>query len=460
MKKTILGLATLLLMSFFGKAQFQLEMPAILKEKERAKIVNELLEDRFDNLLPDLMRKHGVDMWVIISREYNEDPVMRTMLPSTWLSARRRTILVMYDQGPDKGVERLAIARYDVGENLFKGAWNQAMQPDQWKALVRVISERDPKHIALNFSTNYAHVDGLTFTEQQEFMEELPQKYQERIHSAENLGVAWLETRTDREMAIYQHVCRIAHVIIQEAFSEKTVTPGVTTTDDLVWWFRDRARELGLDQWFHPSVSVQRADPESFDHLRTFSSRPEDQVIYPGDLIHVDFGIKYLRLNTDTQQHAYVLKPGETEPPAFLQEALKVGNRLQDLLTESFKEGLTGNQILAAAREKALAEGITPSIYTHPIGYYGHASGPTIGMWDNQGNTIGAGDYPLNYRTAYSIELNASVEIPDWGKTIRIMLEEDGYFDEKGEFRYIDGRQTELYTIPRVLPYNSQKARY
>jgi Xaa-Pro aminopeptidase len=434
-------------------------MPAILDERASAKVIDQLLEERFETVLPELMRKHKVDMWIIISREYNEDPVMRTMLPATWLSARRRTILVMFDQGPEKGIERLAIARYDVGR-LFKGAWNQAIQPDQWKALVRLINERDPKNIALNFSTNYAHVDGLTYTEHKEFLAELPKKYQDRIVSAENLGVAWLETRTDNEMVIYQHICRIAHVIIQEGFSEKAITPGVTTTEDLVWWFRNRAKELGMEQWFHPSVAVQRADPESFDHLRTFSSRPEEQIIYPGDLLHVDFGVKYLRLNTDTQQHAYVLKPGETEPPRVLQDAFKKGNRLQDILTAEFKAGRTGNEILAAARAQAEKEGLVPSIYTHPIGYYGHASGPTIGMWDNQGNTIGAGDYPLNHRTAYSIELNVSVEIPEWGKTIRIMLEEDGYFDEKGEFRYIDGRQTELYTVPRVLPNNSQKAKY
>ncbi len=449
----ILAVLLITLFAFPSLAQFQLEMPAILDEKERSIIVDKLLEERFETVLPELMRKHGIDMLVIISREYNEDPVMRTMLPSTWISARRRTIMVMYDRGPEEGVERLAIARYDVG-NLFKGAWNQAVQPDQWKALVRLINERNPNKIALNFSTNYAHVDGLTYTEHKEFMSVLDTKFQERVVSAENLGVAWLETRTDNEMTIYQHICRIAHVIIQQGFSEKVITPGVTTTDDLVWWFRNRNRELGLDTWFHPSVDIQRADPENFDHLRTFSSRPEEQVIYPGDLIHVDFGITYLRLNTDTQQHAYILKPGETEVPKLLQDAFKKGNRLQDLLTNEFKQGLSGNEILAKALANAKAEGITGTIYTHPIGYYGHASGPTIGMWDNQGRTIGAGDYPLNFRTAYSIELNAAVEIPEWKKTIRIMLEEDGYFDENGKFRYIDGRQKEIYPIPRILPYN------
>ncbi len=171
-------------------------------------------------------------------------------------------------------------------------------------------------------------------------------------------------------------------------------------------------------------------------------------MILPGDFLHVDFGITYLRLNTDTQEHAYILKPGETEVPAYLREAFKKGNRLQDILTTNFKEGRTGNDILKASREQAIAEGINPSIYTHPIGYHGHAAGTTIGMWDMQGGVPFNGDYPMHYKTAYSIELNCSVNVPEWKKDVRIMLEEDGYFDETG-FRYIDGRQKEIFLVPR-----------
>lgn len=421
----------------------------ILPERERARVVDEILEDRFTNLLPQLMRREGIDMWIIISREYNEDPVMKTMLPSTWLSARRRTIMVFYDAGGDKPLEKLAIARYDVG-NLLKGEWDINVQPNQWLALAKVIDDRNPKKIALNFSKDYGHSDGLTFTEHKEFMTALSEKQKAKIVSADRLAVAWLETRSEKEAAIYPVICRISHQIIEEAFSEKVIHPGITSTDDVVWWMRQKVTDLGLETWFHPTVDIQRLDPESFDHLRTFSKRPSKQVIMPGDLLHCDFGITYLRLNTDQQQHAYVLRPGETDIPEYLKKAFVQGNRLQDILTERFKVGTTGNKMLLESLEQAKKEGITGSIYSHPIGVHGHAAGPTIGMWDQQQGVPGTGDYPLFQNTAYSIELNAAVEIPEWKKTIRIMLEEDGYYDANG-FRYLDGRQKEMFTIPRKV---------
>jgi Xaa-Pro aminopeptidase len=252
-------------------------------------------------------------------------------------------------------------------------------------------------------------------------------------------------------MQIYPTLVQATHRIIEEGFSELVITPGITTTDDVVWWFRQKIRSLGYDTWFHPSVAVQRNDSLNFEHLRSFSNRPKDEIIRPGDLLHVDIGITYLRLNTDIQQHAYVLRPGETEVPAGIRAAFVKANRLQDILTGQFRTGRTGNQILAAALAQAKAEGIEAVIYTHPLGFHGHAAGPTIGLWDQQGGVPGSGDYPLYERTAYSIELNAASIIPEWKKSIRIMLEEDGYYDENG-FRYIGGRQKEIYLIPRTKP--------
>lgn len=422
-------------------------LPGLLTEREQATIIDEIIEDRLDNLLPDLMRRSGLDMWVIISREYNEDPVMKTMLPSTWLSARRRTILVFYNNGEE--VEKIAIARYNVGK-ILKGSWDIDIYPDQWEALVNIINERDPANIGLNYSANYGLADGLVHTEYKEFMDRLPEKYKDRIKSAEKLSVAWLETRSERELEIYPMICRMAHLILREGLSEKVIHPGITTTDDVVWWLRQRVSDLGLKTWFHPSVSVQRSDMGRNEFLRSFSNRPELEVIHHGDLVHVDFGITYLRLNTDQQQHFYILKPGESMPPEGLVKAFDNANRLQDILTTNFIKGKSGNEILKSSLDQAKAEGLNASIYTHPIGFHGHAAGPTIGMWDKQQGVKGSGDYPLYENTAYSIELFAATEVPEWdNKIVRIMLEEDGVYGRNG-FYYLDGRQNQLFVIPAV----------
>lgn len=425
----------------------QVKAQEILNLRSQASIIDEINAERFSVLLPKLMEREGIDMWVLISREYNEDPILKTMLPAEWLSARRRTMIVFYHDSAKKVNEQLAIARYNVGEQI-KAAWDMKQFPDQWDALVDLIVKRNPKKIGLNYSNDFAHADGLTFTEQKIFVDKLPTSFKPKVVSAEKLGIAWLETRTQREMQLYPQLIQITHQIIAEGFSEKTIQPGVTTTDDLVWWFRQRIRDLGLDTWFHTSVAIQRNDPENFEHLRAFSNRPKAELILAGDLLHVDIGISYLRLNTDVQEHAYVLQPGETAAPIALQKAFTKANRLQDILTSQYVIGRTGNQILKAALDQAKKEGIEASIYTHPIGYHGHAAGPTIGLWDQQNGVPGSGDFPLHYNTAYSIELNAATEIPEWKKTIRIMLEEDGFFSEKG-FRFIGGRQKEILLIPR-----------
>jgi Xaa-Pro aminopeptidase len=442
----------LLLVSVTSKAQ---QIPGILSLKERATVEDQLLQERLEHLLPSLMRKHGIDMWLVIAREYNEDPVIKTMLPATWLAARRRTILLLHDQGAGKGVERFAVARYDIG-NLFSSAWNPEEEPNQWKRLATLISARNPKKIALNFSPLYGHADGLAKTEWDSLMHYLPAAQQKRVVSAEKLAVDWLQTRTQTELDIYEQISRIGHSIIAEGFSEQVIHPGITTTDDVVWWYRERVAELKLDTWFHPTVDVQRANPGAGDSQRSFSQRPEQEVIMPGDLVHVDFGITYLRLNTDVQQLAYVLKPGESEAPAYLQKALATGNRLQDILTTNMKPGRTGNEVLRETLAQAKKEKIAASIYSHPIGYHGHGSGPAIGMWDMQQGVPGTGDYLLQVNTAYAIELNARVTLPEWNnKEIRIMLEEQAVLTPKG-VKYINGRQKELMLIPRKNNYLGQ----
>jgi Xaa-Pro aminopeptidase len=423
----------------------------ILSQREQAVVIDQWLGERIETLLPDLMDRAEIDMWVIISREYNEDPVIRTFLPATWHAARRRTMLVIYKAPGSSQVETLAVARYDVGK-AFKKAWEPESEPDQWKRLTELIVERNPQKIGINMAKDYGHADGINLTEYNTLMEYLPQELHGRVTSAQALAVGWLETRTDSEMASYRHIQSIANDIIADGLSEKVITPGVTTTEDVQWWYRERIKELKLDTWFHPSVDIQRADPSNKEGERNFAEKADPDVIMPGDMLHIDFGITYLRLNTDTQQLAYVLKPGENEVPQYLKDAFKVGNRLQDILTSKFVTGRTGNEILRETRKQMEGEGIKGSIYSHPLGTHGHASGPTIGMWDNQGDTPGAGDYPLYPNTVYAIELNAVVFLKEWNKDFRVMLEEGAFFDGE-KVTYLNGRQKEIMPIPRPQPH-------
>jgi Xaa-Pro aminopeptidase len=409
-----------------------------LTHREQAVRMRSWIEQRFESLLPALMRREGIDMWIIVSREYNDDPVFRSLAPLTTYSSRRRTILVFHDRGPERGVERLSIGRFDYdGLYTVVRTHNDA----QWDGLRAVIEARDPAVIGINVSEHWNHADGLTANERDNLFRVLEPKYRGRIRSAEMLAVGWLEAKLPEETEAYREAMRLAHQVIAEAFSNRVITPGRTTTEDVVWWMRQRVAELGLGGWFHPSVSIQRQGGLP-------ATRPASgHVIQPGDLLHTDFGLVYLGFSTDTQHNAYVLRPGESEAPAGLRQGLRAANRLQDLNLQFARAGATGNEALHAALAQATREGIDATIYSHPIGYHGHGAGPLVGMTDYQEGVPVRGDYLFRPNTWHSIELNAQVAVPEWdGQMVRFALEEDAALLERG-WEWVAGRQTEFYLI-------------
>ncbi len=413
------------------------QMPHILPLKERAALIDSILAERLETIVPRLMREEGIDMWLLMSREYFEEPVVATMLNATSFHARRRTILIFFDPGDGQPIERLTVSRYGLAD-LFEPAWTPEEQSDQWQAVADIIAARDPSKIAINTSDRTRFADGMTLSQYQAMTEALPAEYTDRIVSGETLAVRWLESRTPREVAMYPGVVRLAHAIIGEALSRDVITPGVTTAQDVQWWYRERLASLGIEPWFHPSLAIQR---EGEDGMLW-----GDVTIKPGDLLWTDFGLTYLRLNTDTQHLAYVLKPGETEAPEGLREGLRRTNRVGTLLTEAFQPNDSGNAILALTRAAALAEGLDPSIYSHPIGFHGHGAGSIIGYWDNQ-EPNPDGEVPVRPGTAWSIEFTNFYQVPEWGgQRVDFRSEEDAWFDGK-TVRYFDGRQTELTLI-------------
>lgn len=413
-------------------------VPQILSARERAETENRILSERLDTVIPAIMRAEGIDLWLLVAREYFEEPVVASMLDGENMHARRRTILIFYDPGAGKPVERLTVSRYGLG-GLFMPAWDPAKQPDQWQAAADIIAQRSPAKIAVNISDLHQFADGMTVSQYDKFTAALPAALRTRIVSGEGLAIRWLETRTPSEMALYPTIERTAHAVIGEAFSRKAITPGVTTAEQVQWWYRDRLLQLGLDAWFHPSIGIQRQG------VKGMLEGPE--VIQPGDLLWTDFGITYLRLNTDTQHLAYVLRPGETEAPAGLRQGLANSNRVQDALLRQFAVGRSGNEALARARAEAKATGLDPSIYSHPIGLHGHGAGPSIGFWDNQ-NADPRGEAAIHANTAWSIELTNRAAVPEWGgQRVDFRAEENAFFDGK-TVRFIDGRQTNITLVP------------
>jgi Xaa-Pro aminopeptidase len=410
----------------------------VLSLREQSHLLDERLNERLSTVVPMVMERAGIDCWVMVAREYNEDPVVKTMLPATWLTARRRTILVFSAFGN----ERVAIARYGVG-TAFPAAWSPDQQPDQWRRLADYLDDQNPERIAINRSSTFAVADGMTATEAAAFHEALPDHLHDRVVSTDALAVGWLEVRTPEEADLYSDVCTRAHELLRRALSSEVIVPGVTTTDDVEWWLRQEVDHLGYGTWFHPSVSLQRVlaeEPPSTGH-------GVDGLIQAGDLVHIDFGIAYLGLHTDQQQHAYVLRPGETDAPDGLRRALAAGNHIQDIVLGNFRTGTTGNEVLSASLAEAHSAGLQATIYSHPIGLHGHGAGPTIGLWDQQDGVPGTGDYPLWPDTAYSIELSVLADVHEWNdQRVRIMLEEDAFFDGES-IRFLDGRQTELWLI-------------
>ena len=418
---------------------------AVATYEHRPLVQNALLTERLDTLLPRLMRETQIDMWLVIAREYNDDPVFLSLVPKPRFTARRTTMLVFFDRG-DAGVEKLTVSRYPLG-SMYEAAWEGGDLNAQWRRLAEVIAERDPKTIAVNSSDLWPVADGLSHSLYEKLAGALGPTLSARIASAEALTVRWMETRTPAEVEVWQRGVAIARQTIAKAFSSEVITPGVTTVGDVAWFIRTRFEEQGLEPWFHPDVNRQWQGADFGLNAPFLGDGSEDGIIRRGDVLHTDVGLCYLGLCTDTQEMAYVLKLGESEPPSGLGEAMRTGNRWQNALTAEFVTGRTGNEILAAAQASLKTMGIQHAIYTHPLGVYGHAPGPTIGMWDNQGPTVGRGDWPLYPMTGYAIEGNVTVAIPEWsGQLVQMKLEQSALFDGE-RVHYLADRQKALHVV-------------
>ena len=420
--------------------------------REQAAVQQQWLQYRVDSVLPRLMRQHGVEMWIVAMREYNEDPVFWSLVSPTTMFARRRTIYVFTDRGA-KGIERLALGGGSQGGVYEAYVARDTVDPStgrrpelvgqgQWDLLTKLVRERDPKTIAVDISYTYAFSDGLSAGAWEQLSRALPPGYLARVVRTDRLPLDYQAIRAPGMLPVYRRMMEVVWAIIDTAFSNAVITPGKTTADDVVWWMRQRVNDLGLGTWFHTDVDIQRRGED------VTGAGLDTAVIQRGDVLHCDFGITALGLNTDTQHMGYVLREGERDAPAGLKRALLNSNRLQDLLLAEMRPGRTGNEVLASALAAMRAAGVNGTIYTHPIGDRGHGAGPLIGLWDHQEGVPGRGDVPLLAATWFSIELQATTPVPEWGnQAVRSAQEEDAELGTDGQMRWILRRQTSFHLV-------------
>ena len=414
--------------------------PHVLPVREQARVIREVLQKRLETVLPVAMREAGFDMWVILCQEDAPDPVFASMMAmDAWCPILQ--MLVLSDRGADKGVERISIAMTNTG-GLFEQPWKGHNEAEQWPLLARIVEERDPRRIGINIGRVQWAAGGLTHNLHEQLVQALPGKYVERLASAEPMATRWLATLTDEEVKLYEQVVAVARQIMAHCYSPKTVVPGETTPEDLEWHYWQRAADLGLPVSFKPFFNRVRRDTMK----KEFGD--DDRAIRPGDLVHSDCGIRYLRLNTDHQQWAYVRRPGETDAPEGLRRLLAEANRLQDIFRAQFREGLTGNELLAGILARARESGVPePAVYSHSLGLLLHEPGPLIGLpWEQQ-CCPGRGDVALRPNQAFTMELSVADAVAEWdGQKVRLSIEEDVVFTRDG-CRIIGDRQTAFYLV-------------
>ncbi|KAJ3283243.1 hypothetical protein HDU79_009250 [Rhizoclosmatium sp. JEL0117] len=429
MSRCLLILLSLVLLALSATSTAYEPLPSL---REQQKIASEWVNLRTNVVIPKLLEEHKVEMWILSMREYNEDPAFWGLTnPTSTFSARRRTLYVFY-----RSLKTGEYKKYEFIDNTEQ----------VWTDLTAILYETNPASIVLNIDekgNNFA--DGLHAGEAEALLKKLPWTYWMRVQRQPLLATQFIATRVEGQLEIYKKIMRIVHQVIREGFSTRVITPGKTTPNDVIWFFRDRIQSLNMTTWFQPSVDIQRYNP-STNLVETHSGNTPFEY---GDFIWTDFGTTFLGLNTDTQHNGYILHPTETSAPIGLQRGLTHhSNQIQDILLREIKPRLTGNQILATTLAQMRALNISGTVYCHPIGDYGHAAGTLIGMTNLQDGVPILGDIPVFENMWFSIELQANVDVPEWGgQVVNFRQEEDVYLGGDGGVWWVVGRQSELILV-------------
>ncbi|MBC7899759.1 MAG: M24 family metallopeptidase [Saprospiraceae bacterium] len=415
-------------------------MPKLLSQRDQMDVREAWLKKRLVTMLLPMMKKNGIDIWIVVNEEFHSDPVTEHIVPPIPIVGRR-DLFVFIDRGGK--LERFAVVRYL--EERLKNHYTVLNPPrtEMPAALKKLIDGRNPKTIALNIGGNRGQQSGLTYDGYKFLAETLGADNEKKFVSAANLLTEFFDARLPEELEHYRTAVLATDVITRRAFSNEVITPGKTTVGDVRWWMMQQVNNLGLGIWFQPDLRVQRQAKSTGTTQQFLSTADENVVLERGDLIHVDFGLNYMGLSTDWQKHGYILNKGEKDAPAGLKAALKNTNRLQDILFSFARAGMTGAEVYDQTMAECKKQGIDAMIYSHPIGAHGHGLGASIDFR----RAIGGAEERLRLGSYTSIELNTSTNVPEWNnQRVTIMGEDDAYMTESG-YKFFRPRQTEFYLI-------------
>ncbi|MFK7829554.1 MAG: M24 family metallopeptidase [Congregibacter sp.] len=389
------------------------------------------------------MRRADVDMWIIMSREFNVDPMLQMFGDfgiSGWYG--HRNAYVFYDAGGDAPLERILVGTHQSGRMkrffpTITSYGEEGFAPE----LRKLVEERSPRRIAINRSATVAMADGMTAELLSQLDEALGPDYAERIVSSQDLIFDYIGHRTDRELAIETEASWRTWHILKRAFSNEVIQPGTTTTMDVYGFILQEWQDQDLEFNFPPGITIFRQGVEGgIDDT-------DNPVIEPGDLLHVDFGVRLMGLVTDQQHVAYVLKAGESAPPQGLKELFRQSTVVADIYAEEIRPGAIGTEIKERAEKRAADLGIKASIYGHTQGNWVHGAGArTVSDWPERYGAFAR--EPVRESEFWSIEFNVSGSVPEWGNQIvRIPREEDAVATPQDGARFLAGPQTELWVV-------------
>ena len=416
--------------------------PELLAWSEQMAVRDDWLVKRHEALLP-MMRRHGIEMWIVVNEEFHDDPLTEYVAPARPYTGRR-DIFVFVDAGDD-GLRKVAATGY-WEENVAR-YFESPIDPEPAADVLQgLFEEHRPATIGLGFGGRRGMTRSLTHDSYRFLADALGPEAEGRFVSAEPLIVEYLATRLPEEAEHYERLVALTEHVTRRALSSEVIEPGVTTVGDVRRFMYDALWDAGVRTWFQPDLRVQRQGMERVGSRGFLAVAPEATVIEPGDLVHIDFGISYMGLDSDWQKMAYVLLPGESEAPRGLRDAVRNTNELQDaLMLRAARPGRTVGEVYDQVMTEMEERGITAQIYSHPLGNHGHGVGPSI---DFRSSGSGAAAEQVLVEGSYiSIELNTSTPISEWDdQDVFIMQEDPAHLTDEG-YRFFRPRQEALYLI-------------